>query len=192
MTPRQIGIGAIATVLLAAASTLTVAAAQDRGRDRSFTPRDAATCASPALPGTVVDVSLIDMNGMGAMMGLGRDHSRSWHPAMMRIALTTGQAPAGQVSLRATNTGVIAHELVVLPLAPGQSLGNRTVGSDGTVDETGSLAEVSATCAAGTGEGLAPGSTGWTTLQLSAGRYELVCNLPGHYAAGMRAELDVS
>jgi uncharacterized cupredoxin-like copper-binding protein len=30
------------------------------------------------------------------------------------------------------------------------------------------------------------------TLTLGPGSYELVCNLPGHYAAGMHAELDVS
>jgi len=27
---------------------------------------------------------------------------------------------------------------------------------------------------------------------LAAGRYELLCNLPGHYAAGMYTELDVT
>jgi uncharacterized cupredoxin-like copper-binding protein len=31
----------------------------------------------------------------------------------------------------------------------------------------------------------------WVTLTLRLGRYELVCNLPGHYAIGMHAELDV-
>jgi uncharacterized cupredoxin-like copper-binding protein len=33
---------------------------------------------------------------------------------------------------------------------------------------------------------------GWVTLALERGRYELVCNMPGHYAAGMHAELDVA
>lgn len=28
--------------------------------------------------------------------------------------------------------------------------------------------------------------------QVAAGRYDLVCNLPGHYAAGMRVLLTVS
>ena len=62
---------------------------------------------------------------------------------------------------------------------------------DGRVDETGSVGEGSRSCDAGAGDGLAAGSAGWTTLQLPAGRYELVCNLPGHYAAGMRALLIV-
>ena len=36
------------------------------------------------------------------------------------------------------------------------------------------------------------GSVGWTTITLSRGRYELLCNLPNHYADGMYAELVVS
>jgi uncharacterized cupredoxin-like copper-binding protein len=28
-------------------------------------------------------------------------------------------------------------------------------------------------------------------LHLAAGRYELICNLPGHYGMGMFTELDV-
>ena len=51
---------------------------------------------------------------------------------------------------------------------------------------------VDAHCHAGPGDGLAPGSTGWVTLSLHPGRYELVCDEPGHYAAGMYAELTVS
>jgi len=49
--------------------------------------------------------------------------------------------------------------------------------------------EVSASCGADAGEGITSGSAGWTTLRLPPGRYELVCNLPNHYAAGMYQEL---
>jgi len=109
----------------------------------------------------------------------------------MRVLTSTTSAPAGLVSLTVTNTGYLTHELVVLPLAAGQQPGTRTVSSDGKVDETGSVGEASATCRAGEGDGIAAGSTGWVSLHLPAGRYELICNLPGHYAAGMYAELDV-
>ena len=30
------------------------------------------------------------------------------------------------------------------------------------------------------------------TLTLTPGRYELLCNLPGHYTGGMYTELDIS
>lgn len=134
----------------------------------------------PTLPGTTVQVTALDM---GAMMG-GR--------AGMRLAVDRTTVPAGTVSLVLGNSGFRTHELVVLPLAAGQQAGTRSVGSDRKVDETGSLGEASQTGGSGTGEGVQPGTAGWTTLDLPAGRYELVCNLPGHYAAGMYAELTVN
>jgi uncharacterized cupredoxin-like copper-binding protein len=45
---------------------------------------------------------------------------------------------------------------------------------------------------AGAGEDIAPGDASWVILALKPGRYEVVCNLPGHYAAGMYGELDVT
>jgi uncharacterized cupredoxin-like copper-binding protein len=44
----------------------------------------------------------------------------------------------------------------------------------------------------GAGGGIAPGGVGWVALTLAPGRYELLCNIPGHYAAGAYTELDVS
>ena len=44
---------------------------------------------------------------------------------------------------------------------------------------------------AGEGAGIAAGSAGWVTLDVRLGRYELVCNLPGHHRAGVASELDV-
>lgn len=98
---------------------------------------------------------------------------------------------AGQVTFLAANHGARLHELVVLPLGPHASIGRRTVASDGTIDESAAFGEASATCAAGEGDGIEPGAVGWVTLRLTPGRYELVCNRPGHYAHGMYAELVV-
>ena len=66
------------------------------------------------------------------------------------------------------------------------------VGAHNTMSETGSLGGASRACGAGAGDGITAGSAGWFTLHLAPGRYELVCNLPGHYAAGMYAPLTVS
>lgn len=133
----------------------------------------------PDLPGTTVQVTAVDM---GAMMGGG---------ARMGLAENRASVPAGTVSLVLLNAGFKTHELVVLPLADGQQPGTRAIGADRKVDETGSLGEASRSGAAGAGDGVEPGTAGWVTLDLPAGRYELVCNLPGHYAAGMYAELIV-
>jgi uncharacterized cupredoxin-like copper-binding protein len=94
--------------------------------------------------------------------------------------------------LRVANTGGLVHELVVLPLPAGQTVGSRAVGADGKVDETGSVAEASNICAAGAGDGINPGAISWASVNLKPGTYELICNLPGHYAAGMYTTLTVS
>ena len=142
----------------------------------------ARACAAPARPpGRTVHVVLGDI-GRHTMMGGG---------ARMTLQTSTGTVPAGLVSLVAVNRGWRTHELVVLPLAAGQAAGRRPQGADGRVDEAGSLGEASASCAAGEGDGIAAGSTGWTTLRLAPGRYELVCNLRHHYADGMHRLLVV-
>lgn len=172
-------------------------------------------CQPPALPGTVVDASLTDMGAMmgggmmgsGGMMGggmMGEGNDARWPHmgamgamGMMRIVANPATVAAGQVSFRVANTGTLNHEVVVLPLAQGQSVGQRPVGADGKVDETGSLGEASKTCGADAGEesadpGIAPGAIGWTTLTLKPGRYELLCNIAGHYGAGMYTQVTVT
>ncbi len=149
---------------------------------RSHLESFGSSCAIPALSGSVVTVTLTDMGGGvdgGMMMG-----------GMMRVIDQPAVVPAGRVSFRVLNEGSLTHELVVMPLPPGGA-GSRQVGSDGKVDESGSLGEASSTCGAGAGQGIAPGAASWVTLNLSAGPYELICNLPGHYARGMYTELDV-
>lgn len=172
-------------------------------------------CEPPSLSGTVMDVSLTDMGGMmgggmmgpGGMMGggmMGHDQEGHWPNmgamgamGMMRLVANPSTVPAGQVSLRVTSTGTLSHEVVVLPLPAGQSVGQRPVGADGKVDETGILGEASRTCGADAGDesadpGISPGAAGWTTLILKPGRYELLCNIAGHYGAGMYTQLTVT
>ncbi len=180
---RLLVAGAVAVVVLGAASTVGLAAASGALGG----PAAGTRCAVPRLAGAVVDVALVDMGAMmdGPMMGGGRRGI-----GMARVLARPGKVGAGTVSLRVVNRGALTHELVVLPLSAGQVVGTRTVGADGRVDEAGSLGEASRTCGAGAGDGIAVGAAGWVTLE--PGRYELVCNLPGHYAAGMYNELDVS
>jgi len=142
----------------------------------------ASSCAAPALPDAVVDVPLLDM---GAMMGGGMLRGGT-----MRVVAQPSVVPAGSVSFRVFNAGSVTHEVVVLPMPPG-GVGTRAVGCDGRVGGAGSLGEASASCGVGAGERIRPGAWSWVSLELPAGTYELVCNLPGHYARGMYTELDV-
>jgi uncharacterized cupredoxin-like copper-binding protein len=165
-----------ATVLLLLAGLVVGACATSSNHGRSTS-----TCTVPSLPGSVVNVTLADMGGGmgGGMMG-----------GTMRVVDQPAVVRGGDVSFRALNMGSLTHELVVLPLPPGGA-GSRAIGADGRVDEAGSLGEASATCGVGAGEGIDAGAESWVTLHLAPGRYELVCNEPGHYAKGMYAELDV-
>jgi uncharacterized cupredoxin-like copper-binding protein len=178
---RTTTIVVIAAVVALASLSVVALAAIDGGFGRRG--RWHTACAVPALPGTVVGATLTNMGGPmmgGPMMG-----------GMMRLSLDHATVTAGQVSFVAYNAGSVAHELVILPLPGEQIVGTRPIGGDAKVDETGSLGEASASCATGSGEGIAPGASGWVTVTLAKGRYEIVCNQPGHYTAGMYAQLTV-
>ena len=181
-TRRGVVSGAAATVLLATGSTLAVAGTS--GALSAAGGSRAAACATPALGGTVVQVTELDMGMSSSMMG-----SRV---ATMRLVASPRRVPTGIVSLLVRNQGTRTHELVILPLAWRQVAGSRRVGGDGRVQEAGSLGEASRTCGAGAGGGIARARTGWVTLRLATGRYELVCNIKNHYSDGMFTELDVA
>jgi len=84
------------------------------------------------------------------------------------------KATRGFVSFSVKNTGGIAHELVVLKTktAPAKLpvKGAKAV-------ETGRVGRVGP---------LKPGTSKRLNLTLKAGKYVLLCNLPGHYQAGQR------
>ena len=183
--PRRRGLIAVTAVggLAVAAAAAGIAYAAQNSLGHSPQGLGTTSCSAPRLPGQVVHVTLSDMNMMqgGMMAGYGTG----------RVLVDPSHVHTGTVSVRVANIGVLMHELVILPLTSG-SVGERIVGADGRVSESGSLGEASATCAGGAGEGIASHAMGWVTLHLPVGRYELICNIPGHYEAGMHAELDVS
>jgi uncharacterized cupredoxin-like copper-binding protein len=90
---------------------------------------------------------------------------------------------AGHVTLRVHNKGPDSHELIVIRLA-GAALPLRRDGL--TVDEDAVEHET-----AGALEPGQPGATRKLELRLDAGRYELLCNMSGHYMGGMHSILVV-
>jgi uncharacterized cupredoxin-like copper-binding protein len=93
-------------------------------------------------------------------------------------------APAGKVAFDIQNEGPQTHEFVVFKtdLDPADLPTN----ADGTVDEEGQgvkhIDEV---------EDVAPCTSESLAVNLAAGNYVLICNLPGHYASGMHAAFTV-
>lgn len=146
-----------------------------------------ARSAASDLEGSLVDVVAMDMAGHGMMNRAG-----GWMAGTMMLRSNRAEVPAGTVTFQLSNNGTESHEIVILPLADGQRVGERSVGRDGTVDESDSLGEASQSGGAGAGDGIKPGTTGWVTVELAPGRYEIACNIENHYAAGMYTLLVVT
>ena len=183
---RWMIVGILATLILAGLSLVTVGVLG--GVFTAGGPRSpAGACAVPKLSGTIVDVNLTNMGG--PMMGVG---SGPMPGGAMRLQADQGTVQHGPVSFLVTNRGSITHEMVVLPLPASQVVGTRPIGGDAKIDEAGSLGEASHTCGEGAGQGILPGASSWVSITLEPGRYELVCNLPGHYAAGMYTQITVT
>jgi uncharacterized cupredoxin-like copper-binding protein len=98
----------------------------------------------------------------------------------MDIIPSSNTAPAGQINFVIKNVGRMPHELVVfktdLPI-------DKLPQKNGEMDEKGAGVKN----VADTGENyLKSGETRTLRANLSPGNYVLVCNLPGHFSAGMK------
>lgn len=134
----------------------------------------------PASAKSVVNVTLNNQaltstlpENLGMAMP-GADMSK----AMMKVIAVPNTVPAGEVTFMATNrSSDTIHEMILIKLTdPKKAL--PYVAADSKVDEdaAGHLGEVSE---------LDPGKSGSLTMKLDPGTYMLLCNVPGHYMAGM-------
>ena len=192
---RPLLVGALVAAMIALVASAAVAVSSMRGGANgghgflSGAPR-----AAPKLPGTVVNVSLTNMGGpmMGQSKGMMARGKGMMNGGAMSLSTDQASVPHGTVSFVVTNGGSIDHEMVILPLPSSQAVGARAIGGDAKIDETGSFGEASHSGGAGAGAGIVPGASGWVTVTLAPGQYELVCNLPRHYMAGMHTQLTVT
>lgn len=105
--------------------------------------------------------------------------ARSWATTVTvrldewKVMPSVASVRAGKVTLVARNVGQVDHNLVVLRtnLAPRRL---PTVGA--RAKEVGRVGKTPV---------FSPGQTRRLALNLKAGRYVLICNVPGHYKAGM-------
>ncbi len=110
-------------------------------------------------------------------------------PNTMYIKMSAPTAPQGPVSFIVTNEGTETHEFVVLqtktaaadfPIVSFEGEANR-IDEDAkgvvNVGETGDMK---------------PGTTMMLSIDMKAGHYAVVCNLPGHYAMGMHQDFWVT
>ena len=101
------------------------------------------------------------------------------------ITPTPATLAAGDVTLKITNSGTTLHELEVFTLPAGVDVTKLTVAGHLALTAAAGMEVVDEI------EGIVPGATPSLTVNLSPGTYALLCNLPGHYALGMRTTIAV-
>jgi uncharacterized cupredoxin-like copper-binding protein len=120
----------------------------------------------------------------------GSSHKAAGAPSVriqerdFRITVKPARVRAGTVRLVLHNKGPDTHELLIVRSASAD-LPLRTDGltiNEASVDKA----------TVGVIEGKEPGTTEELVLHLKPGRYELFCNMAGHYLGGMRAQLVVT
>jgi uncharacterized cupredoxin-like copper-binding protein len=136
-----------------------------------------ATAASAA---SIVKVELWDQGADVAMrtdMAYGTP-GLDLSQATMGITAVPESVPAGIVKFDVTNSSTdTIHEMIVIKLGtPGEPLAMMAGESRVDEDNVGDKGEVSE---------LDPGASGSLTVPLQPGDYILICNIAGHFAAGM-------
>jgi uncharacterized cupredoxin-like copper-binding protein len=146
-----------------------------------------ATFVSPTFAATTVKVILWDKGAatpMGTGMGYGMPLAAP-SKATMGVTATPATAAAGVVSFQVTNTSKdTVHEMILVYLAdPKQPLTYSESDSKLVEDKIGYIGEVSE---------LDPGKSGTLTKVLKPGEYLLICNVAGHFMAGMWTKFEVT
>lgn len=105
-----------------------------------------------------------------------------------KIQLSKTSGDAGEVTFKITNNGPSTHEFVVFKtdLAP-DALPTKDENGVQIVDEAGE-----GVTAVDEVEDIENGATKSLKVDLPAGGYVVICNLPGHYIAGMHASFTTS
>ena len=136
--------------------------------------------ASPVQAATVVKVELWDQGAAAQMAtNLAYPVDQAAHDkATMGIKTSVDAAKAGVVTFQVSNTSKdTVHEMNVVRLdKPNQVLSYDAKAQTLNEDKIGYIGEV---------EELNPGKDGTLTKALKAGDYLLICNVAGHFAAGM-------
>ena len=179
MTRHRVAILSVGVAV--AASSLALAGC---GSSSSTSAADSTTTAATTAPATTapaaVDTETEKNQTTPAPATAAKVAVVMGKPSEFKLVATPASRPAGKVTFAVANVGNVVHEMVVVP-APNGAAGLKQ--PDGTASEAGAKGEVA---------DLAPSKTARLTVTLPAGKYVLLCNLPGHYASGMYADFTVS
>lgn len=99
-----------------------------------------------------------------------------------KLELSATSAAAGSVTFQINNAGAVVHEFVVLKTDVAADKLSVDASTGAVSEETPGLTVVDEV------EDIAVGASPSLTVDLPAGHYVLICNVPGHYAGGMHAD----
>lgn len=169
---RVIVITVVVTFVLVAATLLL-----DKALDSSAVDEAIASKASATRTTTVVPMPTSVPVATQAVRAVTVEEGEMYlHP-------TATVLKAGVVAFVVANSGKIHHEFVIVTGDPTGTTG----------DEPGRVSEanhIGGDSGPEIGD-IAPGQTKVLTVTLAAGTYTAMCNLPGHYAAGMHFQFTV-
>lgn len=137
-----------------------------------------------------ITLLLVVIAGMGSLAGCGSGASDEISGVIdvglsdFAIDLSEDTVSRGLVEFKMDNKGPSVHEFVVFEtdLAPA----DLPTGPDGDVAESDAFAPIDEL------EDIKVGSGDKLDVELKAGNYVVICNLPGHYRQGMAAGVTVS
>lgn len=89
---------------------------------------------------------------------------------------------AGEVTFQVENTGSASHEFIIY----------RTDEATDALEQDGGVAKLDESKVIEQTEDISSGDGDEVTVTLEAGRYLLLCNLPGHYQSGQVVEFTVT
>lgn len=145
----------------------------------------AATLSGFLLVGTAVAAAAVTLAGRGsAALPMTKDGRQLLLVTERDFQITPAahEAAAGPIVIRVTNRGPDAHELIVV-----RDNGRLPLRADGmTVNEEALAKQIRGALEPGQ-----PGQVRELRLVLTPGRYLLLCNMYGHYMAGMHSDLVV-
>jgi uncharacterized cupredoxin-like copper-binding protein len=96
-----------------------------------------------------------------------------------KVSSSPKSVSAGKVSFNVKNKGDMEHELVIIKT---NTRASKLRVSGSRASDKGEVGEI---------EDVAAGKSKKHSFNLKKGHYVLICNIPGHYKAGMRADFTV-
>jgi len=138
-----------------------------------------------ACSGTGSGSSPTATSGTGSSAGTGGGTTVNVTLTEFKVELDKTQVPAGTVTFQVKNNGTIVHEFVVFKTdaaadqLPTEDGGNEVNEDDASLTSMGEVEDVDA------------GATKSFTADLEPGNYVAICNVEGHYMAGMHIPFTV-